>query len=535
MNQYGSGVKMATLCELLNDSARKFGDKAALQIKRRYRVDQWSYRRLQETSEQIAAHLASLGIQRGERVLVLAPNMPEWAALYFGCLRAGVIFVPLDVRSSSDFMAKVYQQTDARCLFVSRIVEHQAPDLELPTYFLDDLPEQVSNLPSDSGLPWPAEDDIAEIMFTSGTTGEPKGVMLTHRNIASNVLSANQAVPSRPEYRVLSLLPLSHMLEQTVGLLTPMVGGATVVYASSLQPATIFKTLQEERIATMVVVPQVLGLFWQGIEREVERQGKQKAWNRMLGISAYAPMPVRRLMFRSVHKRLGGNLQFITTGGAYLEPDLARRWELLGIPVLQGYGTTETSPIITASVMQARNHDSVGRVLPQQEIRIAGDGEILTKGPNVTVGYWRNETATKAAFEGDWYMTGDLGEIDAQGFLRLRGRKKDMIVLDNGMNVYPQDIETLFKNHPGVGEAVVLGLPGRGSRVEVHAVLLLNESKADAKSIVASVNERLADHQRVRDFTIWPHEDFPRTHTLKIKKQDVADFLARTRPSRTPR
>ena len=237
--------EIATLCQLLDDAARAFGTKTALLTKRGYRTERWSYQYLREFSQHVATHLWDTGLKRGDLVLVWAPNTPEWVGRYFGCLRAGIILAPLDVRRSRDFAVKVKEQTDARCIFVSRTMQGQVPDLGIPTRYVEELPEMLSEAGPEPQLPQPREDDIAEVMFTSGTTGDPKGVVLTHGNIASNVLAATQAVPSKPTYRVLSLLPLSHMLEQTVGLPALLKGGATIVYPASRQPRVIFRTLQE--------------------------------------------------------------------------------------------------------------------------------------------------------------------------------------------------------------------------------------------------------------------------------------------------
>jgi long-chain acyl-CoA synthetase len=234
-------------------------------------------------------------------------------------------------------------------------------------------------------------------------------------------------------------------------------------------------------------------------------------------------MKLRRLLFRDVHARLGGKLDFFVCGGAHLDPRLAQRWENLGIKVVIGYGMTEASPIVTVNSLLRRNLRSVGRVIPCNEVRIAPDGEILVRGDNITRGYWRNEQATREAFEGGWYRTGDLGFLDAQGYLYLKGRKKNMIVLANGMNVYPEDIENALLEETEVTDAVVVGREQAGE-VELHAILLL-ERGADPEAIVKRVNKRLAAHQRLKGHIVWPEKDFPRTHTLKPKRDEMLRAL----------
>ena len=476
----------------------------------------------------MAALLAQRGLEKGDRAIIWSVNRPEWVAAFFGCMRAGVVAVPLDVRTAPDFVERVVEHTAPKLAFVSR----QTPDVgalgAVPVALLDDLEELVQSADPGAGCPDVAADDLAEVMFTSGTTGDPKGVMLTHGNILSNVLAAVAAVPIKPSDRLFSLLPLSHMLEQTGGLLAPLSGGAGVVYPVSRQPTVIFKTLRANRVTKIVLVPQALQLFMNGIEREVSVRGKDRQWRLLQTVASKLPMSMRRLLFRPVHRQMGGRIRFFMSGGAYLDPELQKKWGTLGIRVMQGYGTTEASPVITTNSLDRQRPGSVGRVLAGQEVRIAEDGEVLTRGPNVTPGYWQNEAATEAAFEDGWYKTGDLGFLDDDGFLFLKGRKKDLIVLANGQNVYPEDIETALGRQPGVGEAVVVGMPSGDSSIEIHAALLLDEG-ADADDVVRSANAALADHQRIQGSTVWPEEDFPRTHTLKVKKQVVLDRLLRER------
>ena len=516
---------MTSLCQLLQGAAVEHGSKTALLMQRGYRMERWSYQYLWEFSERVAAHLRAKGLQQGDRLLLWAPNMPEWLGLYFGCLRAGVILVPLDVRSTPDFVTRVKERTGARYLFLSQSTQDNAMELGIPMQNLEDLPHELDGVSPDSSLPAPAEEHTAEIMFTSGTTGEPKGVILTHRNIVSNVLASAQVISSSSNSRVLSLLPLSHMLEQTAELMTLLKLGATVVYPASLQPTVIFRALQEQRITNIIVVPQILQIFWNAIEREVHKQGREQVWQRLLRIAPYLPKGLRRLIFRPVHHKLGGCLEFLICGGAYLNPELARSWELLGIAILQGYGTTEASPIVTLNSLKRRRLDSVGKVLPGQDVCIASDGEVLIRGANVTPGYWRDAEATEAAFQEGWYRTGDLGYLDDEGYLYLRGRKKDMIALSSGMNVYAQDVEEALKVCSGVEDACVLGVPSGEGGVQVHAVLLLKEGDTDPQDVVEQANRCLADHQRIQGITVWPFPEFPLTHTLKIKKGEILDYV----------
>ena len=516
---------MDTLVELLESSAKNFGPNPALIMKPSFRNRVWTYADVWENAGRVASYLQDGGVQKGDRILFWGPNMPQWVIAFFGVLRAGAVAVPLDVRSAPDFVERVVAATEPRMAFTSRFAG-QALEQDIASVHLEDLDQVVaaySPRPTDAGV---RPDDLAEILFTSGTTGAPKGVILTHRNITANSVAVSQIFPGTASDRLLSLLPLSHMFEQCGGLIVPLMFGARIVYPISRQPSFIFRALQENQITLLLLVPQGLQLFMGGIEREVERQGKTKFWRGMNRMAPHLPMSVRRRLFGSVHRRLGGKLRLIMCGGAYLDPSLARKWENLGIPIVEGYGATEAAPVITFNTVDQRVLGSVGRVIPGQEVRIAEDGEILTQGPNVTRGYWQNEEATTAAFDGEWYKTGDLGYLEDSGHLYLRGRKKDLIVLANGQNVYPEDIERLLNAHPDLIEGIVVGMPEQKAEGEtVHAVLLLKDPASSAGEIVEEVNGKLADHQRIRGYTIWHEEDFPRTHTLKVKKTLVLDYL----------
>ena len=360
-------------------------------------------------------------------------------------------------------------------------------------------------------------------MFTSGTTGDPKGVMLTHRNLTANIEGVSQYISCEPSGRLLSILPLSHMYEQMGGLFVTLYNGASVTYPTSRQPTVLSRTMRERRITIMLLVPQGLELLMNGIEREVARQGKQALWNRLLQIAERLPFPLRRRLFRRVHKQFGGKLDFIVSGGAALDADLARKWEMLGVKIVQGYGTTEASPVISNHTIEGRRHDSTGRPLPNVEVKISGEGEVLARGENITPGYWRAPEETAKVFDGDWYKTGDLGYFDDEGFLHIQGRVKDMIVLPSGQNVFPEDIQAVLVKHPQVKDASVVGL-AKGSSVEVHAALILDDADK-AQEAIAWTNDQLAEQQRIRGFTVWQNEDFPRTHTLKVKKQVVIDTI----------
>ena len=526
-----------TIIEFLAGAAERFGERPAVLFKPGIRYQQWSYDELWEGSGRVASLLRERGLKRGDRALLWGPNCPQWVLSFFGCIRAGVIAVPLDLRSPDDFVEKVVSKSGPSLAFVSRLTPGGGGALDIPLVRFEDLAQLTDALPEppDPGV---SSDDIAEIMFTSGTTGDPKGVMLTHGNILADLDGIQAYIPGKPSYRLLSLLPLSHMFEQIGGLFLALGCGASVTYPTSRQPTVLFRTMAETKVTTMLLVPQALELFMKNIEREVRRQGKERIWSILMGIARRAPFRMRRYLFPAVHRRFGGHLELIVSGGAALSPELGEKWSLLGITLLQGYGTTETSPVVTVHPIDKPRFDSAGLPLPGVDVRIADDGEVLVRGPIVMPGYWEAPEQSAAVLEDGWYKTGDLGEIDAEGYLHLKGRKKDMIVLSSGQNVYPEDVEGVLKQAPGVSDAVVVGLP-KGSGMEVHAALIMADSAegadaADGAEAVSWANGQLAEHQRVGGFTVWPDEDFPRTHTLKVKKNVVIDILGGSAAAAAP-
>ena len=520
-----------TIVDFLQEAVTRHGSRDALLIKPAFRYLRWSYDKLWEDSGRVATLLQRRGLKKGDQAILWGPNSPHWVLAFFGCLRAGVVLIPLDLRSAPDYVARVISRTDPKIAFISRLTPKEDVQLGVPEITFEELEPAINGLPAPDSVPI-HKNDLAEIMFTSGTTGDPKGVMLTHRNLTANIEGITQYVTVNYTHRLLSLLPLSHMYEQMGGLFITLHSGASVTYPTSRQPTVLSRTMRERKITTMLMVPQALELLMNGIEREVIRQGKERLWKALLKVAGRTPFSLRRRLFRTVHKQFGGKLSLIVSGGAPLDRDLGRKWELLGVKVLQGYGATEASPVISNHTMDVRRPDSTGRPLPNVQVKISDQGEILVKGENITPGYYNAPEVTAKAFEDGWYKTGDLGFFDDDGFLHIQGRVKDMIVLPSGQNVFPQDIQTLLVKHPAIKDAVVIGLP-RGTSVEVHAALILDDPDS-AQEAVDWTNSQLAEQQRVRGFTIWPDEDFPRTHTLKVKNHVVIDAILRGPEQSTP-
>jgi long-chain acyl-CoA synthetase len=512
---------MNTIKELLQTSASQFGSRIALiEPVSDGVMDSVTYQALLERAQGFAGALQEMGLQKGDRLLIWSASRIAWMVAFLGALFAGVVIVPLDINSREDFLSKVEESTEAKYVITSQKQYSGFKESHVPLIDVDSLPQGTFD---STRLAEITGDDLAEIVFTSGTTGQPKGVMLTHNNITSNAIDSVSFVPILKSDRALSILPLSHMFELTIEIAILHVG-ASVVYARTLLPDKLMKLFASQSVTVMVLVPQALQLFLNGIEREVRRQKKEKQWQWLLRIAERVPFRYRHLLFGQVHKRFGGHFHFFVSGGAYLAPDLHKQWETMGFRVLQGYGATECAPVVSATPYDEHIYNSIGKPIPGVEVDIAEDGELLVKGPNVSPGYWKNPEATAAAFENGWYHTGDLGYKDEKGNLYLKGRKKNLIVLANGLNVFPEDIENVLLTNPDVKDAVVFGLMEKGGGPNVHSVLLM-ANPDQAKSAVQLANKQLASQQQIRGYTVWPEQDFPRTHTLKVKRPEVLEKL----------
>jgi long-chain acyl-CoA synthetase len=513
-----------TLIGLVADGAARFDERPALLIRPGFRTLVWRYRDIAWSVPRVASVLAAAGVGPGDRVIIWAVNRPEWGLAFLATAHLGAVSVPLDVRHTVDFGRKIAAQTEASLVVASRQTGDSARQLGLPIVWLETLPDLAHE--AAPAAPAPIDrDTLAEIVFTSGTTGEPKGAMLSHGNLLSCAEAMAQVLPFGADDRLLSVLPLSHLFEQALGFITPIVVGASIVYPVSRQPAVLLRTFRDFKVSVLLIVPQGLRLLDNAIERRVEESGKRARYEQLHRIARHLPLRLRRLLFRPVLDQLGGRLHTVGVGASAMDVALADRWMEMGIDLLQGYGMTEMGPVISFTRPSHNRVGTVGEAIPGVDVRIADDGEILARGPNRFLGYWQNPAATAASIDADgWYHSGDLGELSADGFLTFRGRKKDMLALPDGQKVYPEDVEAVLHEDERLEDAAVVGWPP-GPDLKVHAVLLC-EAPETAAAIVKTANARLAPHQQIRGYTVWPDEDLPRTHTLKVRKQEVLARLA---------
>jgi long-chain acyl-CoA synthetase len=484
-----------------------------------------TYAQVEKESLKVAAFLASQGLSKGDMVLLCAVNCPQWICAYWGCLLHGCPVIPLATQSTPALIQKIVQQTGAKVCIKSAQVSCSLPDVAIVSVeqlFSVTEPYDISNYQS----PKLTADDVAEIMYTSGTTGDPKGVVLTHKNIISNVQALSQLLQFDGQREsVLSILPLSHMLEQTAGFLLPFSIGAHIVYAHS--HGAIRELLRKYRITKMIAVPEFLKVMAGRMQGMLHERKLDGLFNGLVKIASKVPFKsVQRFLLWPIHTGLGGKLDTVASGGAPLDPDLERWWDALGLYVLQGYGLTETSPVITMNTYKDRRIGSVGKPLPNLELRLGQDGEIEVRGPSIFHEYFKNEEKTKESFSEDgWFKTGDMGYFDADGFLYLKGRRKYMIKGPGAQNIFPEDIETILNTITGVMDSCVVGIEHANGMVDIHAVLLSADTSIDADSVIQQANDQLLSYQQITDWSVWPESDFPRSVTRKVKKELVITWI----------
>jgi long-chain acyl-CoA synthetase len=515
------------LLSLFADFLRFSGDTAVVQ-RRGYRREKLTYAELYARILFWSHALAGRGIFPGDRVLLWGPNSAKWVACFWGILLRGAVVVPMDSAASPDFVQRAIKDAGVKLILRDR----QQPELpgSPPSMIINDLHDVAAtpNPPYEAGVdPGDAStrSTIAEILYTSGTTGEPRGVVLTHGNFLANLEPLERGIDPYRKYerwlhplRFVSLVPLSHVFGQFMALFVPPLIGATVVFEPSANPTEIVRTVRRERATALIAVPRMLDALHSGIEREFEARGRTPWLKRSFEKADGKKFLRRAWMFRRIHRRFGWRFWAVISGGAALSNDTENFFKRMGYAVVQGYGMTETASLISLNHPFRATQGSIGKVLPGREFKLAGDGEILVRGENVSTGYWEKGAAQPSSKEnGGWLRTGDLGELDAEGNLRFRGRKKNVIVTPAGLNIYPEDLEAALKKHSAVRDCVVIPSE-RGGNAEPCAVLLLNglpSADAAARAAIESANAGLAEYQRMHSWIVWPEPDFPRTSTGK--------------------
>jgi len=534
------------LLSLFREFERYRADIAFVQ-RRGYRRETWTYAKLASVAVVCASELKERGVRTGDRVLLWGPNSAEWTAAFWGCLLRGAVAVPMDEGAALDFAGRVARDAGVKLIFSSR--EKAVLDPAIPRLVLEDLPDTenhegvVASSPA-SGPPSEAlyesfadetitRNHIAQILFTSGTTAEPRGVVLTHGNFLANFEPLERGIDPYRKYerwfhplRFVTLVPLSHVFGQFMALFVPPLLGATVVFEHSAKPAEIIRTAKRELATALIAVPRMLDALHAGIERELEARGQSDWMERNFEAANGKKFLRRAWRFRRIHRRFGWKFWAFISGGAALPKETEEFFKRVGYAVVQGYGMTETASLISLNHPFRATEGSIGKVLPGQEFKLAGDGEILVRGENVASGYWEGGSLRQNVRDQEnWLRTGDIGELDAEGNLRFKGRKKNVIVTPAGLNVYPEDVEAALRRQPGVRDCVVISSEENGNAVPFAILMMENGAAAkerEAREAIEHANASLAEYQRVQRWFVWPEQDFPRTPTGKPRLSLIA-------------
>jgi long-chain acyl-CoA synthetase len=497
------------------------GNEIAVRYRRGYRMESWTYAQIADRANCVARELESRGIGKGDAVLLWGENSPEWIMAFFGCLLRGAVTVPIDHGSTAEFAARVAREVNAKLIFRGRALADAGP-AENST-ILESLSELTKHRdPSPYPAPPLSRQDALEIIFTSGTTAEPRGVVISHGNVLANIEPVEREIQKYLRYecifhplRFLNLLPLSHVFGQMLGIFIPPFLAGTLIFIDSLKPSGLIEVIRDERISVLVAVPRFIESLQREILRQMERDDCTHQFNENFARAEKEHFLLRWWRFRKIHSLLGWKFWAFISGGAALPEQVESFWNRLGYAVIQGYGMTETTSLISLNHPFRSAKGSIGKVFPGMEVRVDENGEILVRGENVATAY-RQHDQTQSVSESDgWFRTGDMGETDAEGRLYFKGRRKNVIVTPAGMNIYPEDLEKAVRSQPGVQDCVVIGIERNGNAEPCAVLLLEDPPHANQAAIIENANRSLAEYQRIRRWFPWPDPDFPRTPTLK--------------------
>ncbi len=459
-------------------------DKTIISQKKDYRTFSIKGQELDEKIQKTRTLLEKSKIKKGDKIIIIGNNSIEWIVVYFSCILSGIIVVPLDISADKKLFKKIQEIVKAKVIFQDKYIQKFS---KTKTFYLDELNELTNNLSNTTTKTKINPKDILEIIYTSGSTGKPKGVILTNENITAGINSASSLIKLKIKLKILNLLPLSHIFSQIYGLFLLMYQNNKIYFMDTIQSRKIISFIKNKKINGIIVVPGIL----ESLKKELE--------NKFLIFS------------------LGLQFRLIGVGGASLDSELEKWWKSKLYLILQGYGLTETSSVVSANKLGSAKLGSVGIIADGVKIKLSNQ-EILVKGENVTPGYYKDNKQTQESFENSWFKTGDIGELK-NNYLYIKGRKKDIIITPSGLNVYPDDIEKILDKIPEVKESCVIE-----KEKKIHAVLILNK-KNNTSKIIEIANQKLLSHQKIQSFSVWSYENFPKTPLGKIKKFIVTQNL----------
>lgn len=550
------------------DSANRFPAQIAVELQHTdpaRPATSHTYAELRQMSECVGQWLLECGMAKGARCSIIAANSPRWVASYFGAMAAGGVAVPLDTAFSAEQIAKLLVDSGSSFVFTdqahlevaSEAVAKVKEKVMVQTVLLDGasgstpaLDQILANRASGFSAVAPSDDDLAVILYTSGTTSDPKGVMLTHANLAAEAQAVFASIDVGERDTILGVLPLFHALAQMANLLLPYSVGMRVVYLEQLNTTELLRALSERGITLFACVPQFFYLIHEKVMKQVNASGAAKriAFRFLMKLAAVGRavgVNLGKLLFAQVHRNLGSKMRYFVTGGSRFEPQVGKDLEALGFDILQAYGLTECSGAATLSRPGERFNGSVGKALPQTEVRVVdadmqgeqAGSEIAIRGGIVMKGYFNRPDATAAVLQDGWLLTGDLGRIDRNGDIFITGRKKDVIVLSSGKNIYPEEIEAHYIKSPWIKEIAVMGLqsrPGEPISERLHAVIVPDMDVLREKKIVnmrevirfdvETLSAQVPSTKRILSYDIWQSE-LPRTTTRKLKRFQIQQLV----------
>lgn len=495
-------------------------------------VRRWKvlYKEIPSYINKIDKILKQEGVGFGEKFLVWGTNSYEYALLLLTALSTGRVAIPVDFRNKPETIKMILQNTRPKLAIVSSFLNSAFIKDELTNILtFEKLTEKLLETLKQDSNPGTKEsfknpENICEIVFTSGTTGVPKGVIIKQKNITSNLQAITHRLQSINSDTTISILPLSHMFEQIVGLLLPLSLGAKIIYLQKINSFRMLSAFKEYKPSHLIFVPQMLKIMWQKFEVKAHEKNKFNQFKFALEHADLIPLPIKRFVFGDIFKLFGGKIKYLACGGAPLEEEVARNFKRVGIPVIEGYGATEVTAVATINPLNKVKPGSAGTPIENVEITFSDDKEIIIQSPSISEGYFNNEAATNKVFTKGGYVTGDIGEMDKEGYIHIIGRSAFKIVLPSGEKVFVEDLERKLFTDKRIKDACCIGIKEQNGD-KIFAYVILKEGiKATLDSIFKDVNQKLESKQQITSYDIWPSNDFPRTPTLKIDRKKVFEF-----------
>ena len=554
MEVFEMSKKYEDLRDLLKDIEKEFSDEVGFKVKKNGKIENIKYERYVKEVKKLGEYLLNLDLNN-KRIAFIAPNRYEWAVTYMAVATSNLISVPLDRSLPENEFRSLLIRSEAEVLiYDNKYIEYiekfkQDSEIKIKEYINMDTDfekifeegKKLYNKKSNQYDKVKIENDVMKFMlFTSGTTAASKCVMLSHKNICSNISAIQDTLDVRKDDVLLSFLPLHHTFECTTGFLYITSIGATITYCDGIRHFA--ENIKEYGVTAFINVPAMIeGLYktvWKNIEKN-DKEDQVKFALKLSNVLMKLGIDVRRKLFKQIHAGLGGKVRMVVSGAAALNPKVAKTLNDMGIILYQGYGLTETSPVLSVEKEGNMRYGSVGKPLPGLEIKIddpneEGIGEIIAKGPSIMLGYYGDEEATKQVLKDGWFHTGDLGKIDKDGFIFITGRKKDVIVLKNGKNVFPDELEALLNELDGVSESIVYGMLEKDGDIDLHAKIVYNKNEVKEKlgelseeelrefywnKIKTVVNKKMPTYKYIKN-VIVTDEPLIKTTTNKVKRHE---------------